>query len=96
MISKETLKKYANDLMFDMNDSEYETLQKEFETITKQMDLIEEMHDIKGVEPMTFPYANAEVLLREDTDSRTVDNEEAFSNCHGKKGRDVKVPRVVE
>ena len=96
MIEKEKLKEYANRLMFDMDDSEYETLQKEFEVILKQMDIIGEIEEIKGVEPMTFPYINKEVKLRNDEDTRTVDNETILANCHGKKGRDVKVPRVVE
>ena len=40
MVTKELLKSYANKLMFDMDDSEYETLLKEFDVILKQMDLI--------------------------------------------------------
>ena len=39
MIEKEKLKQYANKLMFDMDDSEYQTLQEEFDVILKQMDL---------------------------------------------------------
>lgn len=96
MISKDMLKKYANNLMFDMEDAEYTTLQQEFEIILKQMDLISEIKEIKEVEPMTFPYMIEDVELREDSKSRIIDNEVAFSNCHCKKGRDVKVPRVVE
>ena len=96
MISKEKLKTYANKLMFDMNDSEYETLQNEFETILKQMDLIGEIEEIKNVEPMTFPFKLEEVTLRDDSGSRCIDIDDALSNCHSKKGNEVKVPRVVE
>ena len=96
MITKEALKKYANNLMFDMNDNEYETLQEEFKTILKQFDILSEIEEIKDVEPMTFPYILSDVKLREDTDSYVIDNEDAFKNCHRRKGRDVKVPRVVE
>ena len=96
MISKDKLKTYANKLMFDMDDSEYETLQNEFETILKQMDLIGEIQGIQDVEPMTFPFAIEEVTLREDSNSRCIEIEDALSNCHGKKGNEVKVPRVVE
>ncbi len=96
MISKEKLKTYANKLMFDMNDSEYETLQNEFEIILKQMDLIGEIKEIQNVEPMTFPFSLEEVTLREDANSRCIEVEDALSNCHGKKGNEVKVPRVVE
>ena len=96
MISKEMLKKYANNLMFDMSEDEYETLEKEFEIITQQMDLINEIEEIKNVDPMTFPFMLDNVTLRDDSITRCIDNEDAFINCHSKKGRDVKVPRVVE
>ena len=56
MIAKEKLKDYANKLMFDMNDEEYETLQEEFDIILKQMDLIGNIPNISSVEPMTFPF----------------------------------------
>lgn len=95
MITKEKLKDYAGKLMFDMNDEEYETLQKEFDVILKQMELIEEIDEIKGVEPMTFPF-ETDVELREDTDSRSITIEEALSNTDSKKGTEIKVPKVVE
>ena len=96
MIEKSKLKDYANKLMFDMDEKEYETLQQEFEVIQKQMDLIGEIEELKNVEPMTFPFKLEEISLREDSNGRVVDNSEAFNNCHDKKGRDVRVPRVVE
>lgn len=96
MVSKEKLKDYANKLMFDMDDKEYETLQQEFEIILKQMDLIGEIDEIKGVEPMTFPFKLDDVSLREDTNGKSISIDDALANCHGKKGREVKVPRVVE
>ena len=96
MIEKSRLKDYANKLMFDMDENEYETLQHEFEVIQKQMDLIGEIEEIKNIDPMTFPFKLEEVALREDENGRVVENDEAFKNCHDKKGRDVRVPRVVE
>ena len=45
---------------------------------------------------MVFPYIKEDVTLRDDSKSRVVDVDVAFSNCHGKKGDEVKVPRVVE
>ena len=96
MISKEKLKDYANKLMFDMEENQYETLQNEFEVIQKQMDIIGQIEGLGNIEPMTFPFQLDKVELREDNRSRSIDNEDAFANCHQKKGRDVKVPRVVE
>ena len=96
MISKDKLKNYANKLMFDMNEEEYDTLQKEFEIIIKQLDLIGNIENIGDVEPMTFPFELSDVELRDDSISRSIEVEEALSNTESKKGREVKVPKVVD
>ncbi len=96
MITKEKLKNYANKLMFDMNDEEYETLQKEFEVILKEMDLIGNIENIESVEPMTFPFELDSVELRNDNDSRNIEIDDALSNTGSKKGREIRVPKVVE
>ena len=96
MITKNLLKDYANKLMFDMDEKEYETLEKEFEVILKQMDLIGEIKEIEGLEPMTFPFELDEVELRSDEKVRTISTEEALSNADSKKGDEIKVPKVVE
>lgn len=98
MIEKEKLKKYANKLMFDMEDSQYSTLQEEFDTILKQMDLISNIPNIINVEPMFFPFINEDVELREDVvienDELTVD--EVLMNAKSVSKDQVKVPKVVE
>lgn len=98
MIEKEKLKKYANKLMFDMEDSQYSTLQEEFDTILKQMDLISNIPNISNVEPMFFPFINEDVKLREDVvienDELTV--EEVLMNAKSVSKDQVKVPKVVE
>ena len=96
MIEKEKLKDYAHKLMFDMNDEEYETLLNEFDVILKQMDLIGEINNISNVEPMTFPYELNDVELRDDSVSRNIEIEDALRNSGSVKGREVKVPKVVE
>ena len=96
MITKEKLKNYAGKLMFDMDDAEYETLQKEFDVILKQMDLIGNIENISDVEPMTFPFELDSVELRNDEDSRNIEIEEALSNTGSKKGREIRVPKVVD
>ena len=96
MITKEKLKNYANKLMFDMNDEEYETLQKEFDVIIKEMDLIGNIENIESVEPMTFPFELDSVELRNDFDSRNIEIEDALSNTGSKKGREIRVPKVVD
>ncbi len=97
MIEKEKLKKYANKLMFDMKDEEYETLQEEFSIILKQMDLIGQIEGIEKVEPMTFPYANNSSLGLDEFDERdvlTVD--EVIENAKSTAKDQVKVPKVVD
>ena len=96
MIEKEKLQKYARLLMFEMNDSEYTTLQKEFEIILKQMDLIWQIEGIDKVEPMTFPYKNTDVSLREDEVGDYLTVGEVLSNAKQIVDDRVKVPRVVE
>ncbi|MDD2391429.1 MAG: Asp-tRNA(Asn)/Glu-tRNA(Gln) amidotransferase subunit GatC [Bacilli bacterium] len=96
MITKEQLKKYANNLMFDMEDSEYETLSKEFQTLLKQMDLIGNIKDIESLEPMTFPFEKENVTLREDGTVNNISIEDALSNCDSVKNREIKVPKVVD
>lgn len=96
MITKEKLKNYANKLMFDMEDSEYETLLKEFDVIEKYMDLISGIEGIENVEPMTFPFELDDIKLRNDEESRNIRIEDALSNTGSKKGREICVPKVVE
>lgn len=96
MIAKEKLKDYAGKLMFDMKDEEYETLSREFETITRLMDLIGEIDGINEVEPMTFPFELETVSLRDDSNFRTISVEDALKNSDSIKGREIKVPKVVE
>ena len=96
MITKEKLKNYANKLMFDMEDSEYETLLKEFDVIEKQMDLIGNIVNINNVEPMTFPFELEDVELRNDSESRCIEVDDALSNTGSKKGREIRVPKVVD
>lgn len=96
MITKEKLKDYANKLMFDMKDSEYATLLGEFDVIEKQMELVANIESIEKVKPMTFPFDMDYVELRNDVDTRTVGYQDALSNAKDIKGREVKVPKVVE
>lgn len=95
MIEIEKLKDYANKLMFDMNEEEYKTLQDEFETILKQMDLIGQIPDIDKVSPMTFPFPNEDVSLREDKVGDYLTVSEVLENTTHQVNDQVKVPKVV-
>ena len=96
MIEKEKLKDYAKKLMFDMKEEEYTTLQEEFDIILKQMDLIGKIPNIKDVEPMTFPFKNEDVSLREDVVGDYLTVGEVLSNVKHQIDDQVKVPKVVD
>lgn len=96
MIEKEKLQDYAHKLMFDMNEEEYETLQEEFDIILKQMDLIGKIPNISSVSPMTFPFSNTEVSLREDEIGDYLTVGEVLENAKHQVNDQVKVPKVVD
>lgn len=96
MITKEKLKKYANNLMFEMSDEEYETLENEFEIILKQMDLIDKIEGINNVEPMTFPFINCNASPRENVMGNSLTIDEVLQNTTNQLNNQVKVPKVVE
>lgn len=96
MITKEDLKKYANRLMFDMSDDEYQTLQEEFDVILKQMDLIGKIKGISDVEPMHFPFINNDIIFRNDEEINSLTREEVLLNAPSQELNQIKVPKVVE
>ena len=98
MITKEKLKEYANKLMFDMNDDEYETLEEEFDVILRQMALIDNIKDIDSVTPMTFPFDLEldDSYLREDISNNEICFENMKVNVKEYESNMVKVPKVVE
>lgn len=96
MIEKDKLKKYARLLMFEMDEEEYSTLQEEFDVILKQMDLIGQIEEIEKVSPMTFPFKNTDVTLREDEVGDYLTVGEVLENSKHVVDDQVKVPRVVE
>ena len=96
MATKEQLKDYAHKMMFDMKEEEYDTLEKEFEIFEKQMDFIGKVKGIEKIVPMTFPYINEDVKLRDDLVKNTITTKEALKNCKVVDRDQVRVPKVVE
>ena len=94
-ITRDNIQDYALKLMFKMKDEEFDTFEKEFETILKHMDLIGQIDGIEKVEPMTFPFRNDNVILREDKASSTLTTEDAVKNAKETVYDEVKVPKVV-
>lgn len=94
-ITKEVLKKAANNLMFDMTDEEYETLLNEFEVIIKQMEIISSIEGVDEVEPMTFPFEVATDYLREDVPSKPLERDVALKNAKDVVDGQIRLPKVV-
>ena len=95
-MDKDKLKVLANNLMFTMNEDEYDTLQKEFDIILKQMDLIGEIPNIENVEPMIYPFPIDGVALREDNVTEELPLEDVLSNSKNIQYNQIKLPKVVE
>lgn len=89
------LKKYAEDLMFTMEEREYETLKSEFDILLKQVDLIDNIEGINEYEPMDYPFLLSDAFLREDKITMSLNKEEAFSNSKNVQDGCVKTPKVV-
>ena len=98
MITKDKLEEYAKKLMFEMNDDEYKTLEDEFEVILKQMEFIDNIKDIEGVEPMTYPFdlELADNYLRDDIAINEISFDDMKINVKECENNMVKVPKVVE
>lgn len=94
-ITRDNIQDYALKLMFKMKDEEFDTFEKEFEIILKHMDLIGQIDGIEKVEPMTFPFINDNVTLREDVATSTLTTEDAVKNAKDVVYDEVKVPKVV-
>lgn len=93
-VTLELLKQCANNLLFDMNQEQYQTLLEEFATLFKQMELIGKIEDIDSVTPLTFPYP-CQSYLREDIEGETLTLQETLKNAKEVEDNQIKLPKVV-
>ena len=93
--SKEMLKKLANQVMFELSDSECEELQEDFETYLCQIDLLNKINT-DGVEEMVYPFETPTVYLREDEEDHTITQQQAMSNATKSVQGHFSVPKVVK
>lgn len=94
-VSKELLKKCANNLMFDMKDEEYQTLLNEFDLLLEQMALIGQIEGLDNEEPMTFPFECQTSFLREDVEDTPLTVQEVLLNAKDVAAGQIKLPKVV-
>lgn len=93
--SKEMLKQLANQVMFELSDSECEELQEDFETYLCQIDLLNKINT-DGVEEMVYPFEEPTVYIRDDENVHTISQEEAMKNVPNSSENYVVVPKVVK
>ena len=93
--SKEMLKQLANQVMFELSDSECEELQEDFETYLSQLDLLNKI-DTEGVEEMVYPFETPTVYIRDDENTYTISQEDAMKNVPNSSENYVVVPKVVK
>ena len=95
-LTKEMAKEYASKLMFNIKDEELDILVNEFQIMATQLEHLDKIKGISKVLPMTFPFYNDEVNMREDKVDLLLNKDEAFSNCKEIINGEVCVPKVVE
>lgn len=88
-------KKLAQDIMFELSDSEAAELQEEFKELLSQIEALEEINT-ENVEEMIYPFEEETVFLREDRIDHVITQEEALSNVKSVKAGHVHVPKVVK
>ena len=93
--SKEMLKKLANQVMFELSDSECEELQEDFETYLRQIDLLNKINT-EDVEEMVYPFETPTVYIRDDETVHTISQEDAMKNVPNSSENYVVVPKVVK
>ncbi|MFA7032353.1 MAG: aspartyl/glutamyl-tRNA amidotransferase subunit C [Bacilli bacterium] len=94
-VDMQLLKQSANNLMFDMDESEYSTLLEEFSVVIRQMELISTIPGLDDVEPMTFPFDVSTDYLRADTAVSPLSQEEALQNASDVVDGQIRLPKVV-
>jgi len=94
-VDMQLLKQSANNLMFDMAESEYITLLEEFSVIIRQMELISTIPGLDDVEPMTFPFDVSTDYLRVDEAVSPLSQEEALQNASDVVDGQIRLPKVV-
>ena len=94
-VSLELLKNCANNLMFDMEEEEYQTLLNEFDLLLDQMSLIGQIEGLDEEEAMTFPFDCHTDYLREDEEKTPLSVQEVLLNAKDVAAGQIKLPKVV-
>lgn len=94
-INKDVLKETSHNLLFDMEEEQYDVFLSEFDIFFKHMEIIANLKGVDEVEPMIFPYPVSATYLREDVVNEKLSREEALKNAHDVKDGVIIIPKVV-
>jgi len=94
-ITKSVIETSAKNLLFKLTDKELEDTHNEFDAILKQMSFIGSIKNIDQAEPMTFPIADEQTIMREDIPSTPMDVEEELKMVPSRLGNQVRLPKVL-
>lgn len=95
-IDLKTLKAAANNLMFDMEEEQYQILIEEFDTLIKQIYLLDQVPNVNNVDVMDFPFEVERDILRDDIPAKPLPIEEILDNAGDTYANQIKVPKVVK
>lgn len=94
-ITKEVIKKCANSMMFNLSEDEINLIHDEFDTVLLQVSFLNSIKGLDEIEPMTFPYNDHQVIMRDDIPSTPLKTGDALKNSQTVLGNQIKLPKVV-
>ena len=96
-VSRETIEKCAENLMFELSPGQAEVIASEFDTLYAQLNFLSKVPGVDRTEPMTFPYRahRSDTEMREDTPEETAGADWILSSSNSRLGDQVQVPKVV-
>lgn len=94
-ITESLLKECAHNLMFDMEEKQYQTLINEFKIVQSQFEMIGTIENLDKEEPMTFPFDCTITFLREDVASTPLKKEEVLKNAKDVLAGQIRLPKVI-
>lgn len=94
-VTRDVLKDASLRLMFTMTEEQYDVLLDEFSILIKQMELIGAIPGVDDVEPMTFPFDVTTNVLRDDTPTTPLSQDDVIKNAGSVADGEIKLPKVV-
>lgn len=95
-ITKEIINKYADNLLFSLNEQENQLIMHDFEDVDKSCKTILNVPNLQKAQPMTHCLDGFITKLRDDKALASTEIDKLLSNCDVATEREVEIPKVVE